>query len=262
MHDSLERFERDVHALRRRSGLAALLVPVVAAVLALGLSLSMVGQAQHRTSMPAAGETLPGRTTPIPTLERHRVFGTPLMGPFAAGSRTAMFAMGCFWGAERRFWRLSGVISTAAGYAGGTTPNPTYEETTTGLTGHAETVRVVYDPTRVRYEELLAQFWEGHDPTQGMRQGGDVGTQYRSVIFVSSPEERRVAERSLDIYQRAITAAGFGRITTEIVSSATFYFAEDYHQQYLEAHPGGYCGHGGTGVSCPIGLAEYEGGAD
>jgi peptide-methionine (S)-S-oxide reductase len=254
--------EDDLRALRRRSGMLGLFTPVLFALFAIVATVVAVSSAQHRTTMPARGDTLPGRATPIHTLERHRVFGTPLMGPFPSTSRTAMFAMGCFWGAERRFWRLPGVISTAAGYAGGTTPNPTYEEMGTGMTGHTETVRVVYDPSRIRYEELLAQFWEGHDPTQGMRQGGDIGTQYRSAIFASSAAELRTAERSRDIYQRAITAAGFGAITTEIAQLTTFYFAEDYHQQYLEANPGGYCGHGGTGVSCPIGLAEYEGGAE
>jgi peptide-methionine (S)-S-oxide reductase len=254
--------ERDVKALRTRSGLAALLVPALIALAGLAASVAVIGQAQHRTTMPSAEEALPGRASPIRTLERHRVFGTPLRGPFPEGTRTAMFAMGCFWGAERRFWRLEGVVSTAAGYAGGFTPNPTYEETITGRTGHAETVRVVYDPARIAYAALLEAFWEGHDPTQGMRQGGDVGTQYRSAIFVESDRDRTLAERSRRLYQRAISDAGFGPITTEIVRGATFYFAEDYHQQYLEAHPDGYCGHGGTGVSCPIGLAEYEGGAE
>jgi len=257
-----EHSDPEVTALRRRGGLPTLVAPILLALAALALGFVAVTSAQHHITMPAAGSALPGRSTPIRTLDRHRVFGTPMAGPFEASARTATFGMGCFWGAERRFWRLPGVLSTAAGYSAGTTRNPTYEEVSSGMTGHAEVVRVIYDPSRIRYEQLLAAFWEGHDPTQGMRQAGDVGTQYRSMILASSADDRRIAERSREIYQRAISAAGFGAITTEIVDAGPFYFAEDYHQQYLEANPGGYCGHGGTGVNCPFGLADYEGGAE
>ncbi len=215
------------------------------------------GIGQHATPMPTRRSALPGRATPIATAREHFVFHTPLTGPFAATSERAMFALGCFWGAERRFWNVPGVISTASGYTGGFTPNPTYEEVLSGRTGHAETVLVIYDPTRVRYEDLLRIFWEAHDPTQGMRQGNDVGTQYRSAIYTTTAEQERLASRSREVYQRALRAAGFGEITTEIAPAASFYYAEDYHQQYLAKNPSGYCGHGGTGVSCPIGLVSY-----
>jgi len=210
----------------------------------------------HRTSMPAAGEALPGRQERMPVARRHTVLGTPLTPPFPEGLEQAVFGMGCFWGEERRFWQVPGVWTTAVGYAGGQTPNPTYEEVCSGLTGHAEVVLVVYDPAKVRYEELLKVFWEGHDPTQGMRQGNDVGTQYRSAIYTYSDAQRAAAEMSKEAYQRRLTAAGHGRITTEIRPAPEFYYAEDYHQQYLSEskNPNGYCGLGGTGVSCPVGV--------
>lgn len=208
-----------------------------------------------KSAMPAAGTTLPGRAEPIPTAETHFVTGRPLKGPFPAGLATAMFGMGCFWGVERLFWKLPGVVATAAGYAGGGTSNPTYREVCSGQTGHNEVVLVTYDPARVGYEALLKLFWEGHDPTQGMRQGNDVGTQYRSGIYVFSPEQRAAAEASRDAYQARLTAAGLGTITGEIAEAPAFYYAEDYHQQYLAKNPGGYCGLGGTGVSCPVDTA-------
>src|SRR5438045_893552 len=185
----------------------------------------------------------------------HYVSGAPLEGR-APGLEEALFGMGCFWGAERTFWLTPGVVSTSVGYAGGSTPNPTYREVCSGQTGHAEVVRVVFDPARVRYEDLLRVFWEGHDPTQGMRQGNDVGTQYRSAIYVHGDEQRRAAEASREAYQQVLTKAGYGPITTEIAPAPAFYFAEDYHQQYLAKNPGGYCGHGGTGVSCPVGVVR------
>ena len=206
-------------------------------------------------SLPTAAEALPGRSQPISTTERHLVKGTPLKGPYPPGSEIAYFGMGCFWGAERMFWNLGpGVYTTAVGYAGGITPNPTYEETCTGKTGHAEVVMVVYDPDRVSYERLLKVFWENHDPTQGMRQGNDVGTTYRSALYTTTPEQHRLAERSKTAYEAALTAKRMGPITTEIREAPTFYYAEGYHQQYLQRNPGGYCGLAGTGVSCPIGL--------
>ena len=205
--------------------------------------------------MPAPGQALPGRSQPIPTAARHFINGRPLKGPYPAGLETAMFGLGCFWGAERKFWELGdGVYVTAAGYAGGETPNPTYEEVCTGRTGHNEVVRVVYDPTRISYEQLLKTFWESHDPTQGMRQGNDVGTQYRSGIYASSPAQRAAAEASKAMYERELRAKGYGPVTTEILDAPEFYFAEDYHQQYLAKNPAGYCGLGGTGVSCPVGV--------
>ena len=205
--------------------------------------------------MPAPGQALPGRSQPIPTAARHFINGRPLKGPYPAGLETAMFGLGCFWGAERKFWELGdGVYVTAAGYAGGQTPNPTYEEVCTGRTGHNEVVRVVYDPSKISYEQLLKTFWESHDPTQGMRQGNDVGTQYRSGIYASSPAQRAAAEASKAMYERELRAKGYGPVTTEILDAPEFYFAEDYHQQYLAKNPYGYCGLGGTGVSCPIGL--------
>ena len=207
-----------------------------------------------KSTLPERDKALPGRPAPMPVPEAHFVNGNALKGPFPAGLRTAVFALGCFWGAERRFWETAGVWSTAAGYAAGFTPNPTYEEVCSGGTGHAEVVLVVYDPAIVSYEDLLTVFWESHDPTQGMRQGNDVGTQYRSGIYSDDPEERQTAERSRERYQAALSGAGHGRITTEILPLGEFYYAEDYHQQYLAKNPGGYCGIGGTGVSCPTGL--------
>jgi len=216
---------------------------------------------QHSTTMPSRASALRGRSTPIETAAQHYVFRTPLRGPFPAGSERAYFAMGCFWGAERRFWTIEGVVSTAAGYMGGYTPNATYEEVCTGNTGHTEIVQVVYDPRRLRFPELLRAFWEAHDPTQGMRQGNDVGTQYRSAIYMTTDAQLTAAQRSAQVYQEALTRDGFGRITTEIrraSDAGEFYFAEDYHQQYLAKNPNGYCGHGGTGTTCPIGLVPYE----
>jgi peptide-methionine (S)-S-oxide reductase len=209
---------------------------------------------KKKSAMPEPGAALPGRADAVPTAEAHFVSGRALKGPYPAGLERAVFGMGCFWGVERMFWKLPGVWVTAAGYAGGETPNPTYREVCSGLTGHNEVVLVVYDPAEVSYETLLKQFWEGHDPTQGMRQGNDVGTQYRSGIYVFSPEQRGAAEASREAYQARLTAAGHGRITTEIREAPEFYFAEDYHQQYLAKNPGGYCGVGGTGVSCPVGV--------
>jgi peptide-methionine (S)-S-oxide reductase len=198
--------------------------------------------------MPAAGEALPGRMQAMRVPEAHYVNGNRLAPPFPDGLRLALFGLGCFWGAERRFWVLPGVYSTAVGYAGGQTPNPTYEEVCTGLTGHNEVVRVVFDPMQVGYTQLLKVFWESHDPTQGMRQGNDVGTQYRSGIYACDGEQRVLAERSRDAYQRRLSAAGRSPITTEILRAPEFYYAEDYHQQYLAKNPGGYCGPGGCGV--------------
>jgi peptide-methionine (S)-S-oxide reductase len=186
---------------------------------------------------------------------RHVVLGTPMEPPFPSGTALALFGMGCFWGAERKFWQAPGVFTTAVGYAAGFTPNPTYEEVCSGQTGHAEVVRVVFDPGAVSYEDILKIFWENHDPTQGMRQGNDVGTQYRSGLYVYDDGQRRLAEASRDAYQTGLTKAGFGRITTELGPAPEFYYAEDYHEQYLAKNPGGYCGIGGTGVTCPVGLA-------
>ncbi len=205
--------------------------------------------------MPTPEEALPGRDEPMPVPAAHFVNGHPLAGPFPEGMKTAMFAMGCFWGAEKKLWQLPGVYSTAVGYAAGLTPNPTYREVCTGRTGHAEVVRVIYDPRAVSYEDLLRAFWESHDPTQGMRQGNDTGTQYRSGVYTYDEEQRRAAEASRETYQRVLTEAGHGKITTEIVAAPDFYFAEEYHQQYLAKNPDGYCGLGGTGVACPVGLA-------
>lgn len=209
---------------------------------------------QKPMNIPTAAEALPGRATPIPTATTHAVNGTPLKPPFPAGMETAIFGLGCFWGAERKFWQLPGVYTTAVGYAGGPTPNPTYRELCTGMTGHNEVVLVVFDPRKVSYDMLLKTFWESHDPTQGMRQGNDVGTQYRSGIYVASPEQRRAAEESRKAFQKNLDQAGYGAITTEIVDAPPFYYAEDVHQQYLAKNPNGYCGLGGTGVSCPIAL--------
>jgi peptide-methionine (S)-S-oxide reductase len=211
--------------------------------------------------MVTADKALPGREAPLPIPPRHEVLDGPLAPPYPDGSATAEFALGCFWGAERKFWQTPGVLSTAVGYEGGYTPNPTYEEVCSGLTGHAEAVRVVYDPAEVSYEQLLRIFWEAHDPTQGMRQGNDIGSQYRSVIFYRTDAERAAAMASRDAYQKVLTDSGYGDITTEIVPVADFFFAEDYHQQYLSdnKNPDGYCGLGGTGVSCPIGVAPADG---
>jgi peptide-methionine (S)-S-oxide reductase len=208
---------------------------------------------RKKTAMPRPEEALPGRAAPIPTAERHAVNGRPLKGPYPEGARTALFGLGCFWGAERKFWQLPGVWVTAVGYAGGFTPNPTYEEVCSGRTGHNEVVLAVYDPAAVSYETLLKTFWESHDPTQGMRQGNDVGTQYRSGIYVFDAAQREAAEASKRAYEAALRAKGWGPITTEILDAPEFYFAEDYHQQYLAKNPFGYCGLGGTGVACPIG---------
>ena len=202
--------------------------------------------------MPSASESLPGRATKMPVPETHFVNGNRLTPPFPAGLETAVFGLGCFWGAERCFWQLPGVYSTAVGYAGGHTPNPTYEEVCSGLTGHTEVVQVVFDPKKVSYDQLLKTFWECHDPTQGMRQGNDVGTQYRSAIYATTPEQKRRAEASRAVFQKALSAAGRGAVTTEIADAPAFYYAEDYHQQYLAKNPGGYCGLGGTGVTCPV----------
>jgi peptide-methionine (S)-S-oxide reductase len=207
------------------------------------------------TQVPPAAEALPGRDERMPVPDRHFVNGHRLTPPFAEGLQRAMFAMGCFWGAERKFWQQPGVHSTAVGYAAGQTANPTYREVCSGMTGHAEVVLVVFDPGVVSYDELLRVFWENHDPTQGMRQGNDVGTQYRSGIYAFDEEQRRAAEASRKAFQQELSAAGYGSITTEIVAAPEFYYAEEYHQQYLAKNPGGYCGLGGTGVSCPTGAA-------
>ena len=205
--------------------------------------------------IPAADEALPGRDKPIPTAKRHFVNGHQLQPPYPQGLEQAVFAMGCFWGAERKFWELGdGVFSTAVGYAGGSTPNPTYEEVCSGMTGHTEVVLVVFDPAQISYEALLKTFWENHDPTQGMRQGNDVGTQYRSAIYTFGDAQLKAANDSKAAFGKALAGKGYGAITTEIAPSGPFYFAEDYHQQYLAKNPAGYCGLGGTGVSCPIGV--------
>jgi peptide-methionine (S)-S-oxide reductase len=209
---------------------------------------------RKKSEMPSAAEALPGRPTPIPTASRHFINGHELQGPYPQGLETAMFGLGCFWGAERKFWELGeGVHVTAVGYAGGHTPNPTYQEVCSGRTGHNEVVLVVFDPAKISYEQLLKTFWESHDPTQGMRQGNDVGTQYRSGIYAFTPAQRHAAEASKATYEKALAAKRFGAVTTEIIDAPPFYFAEDYHQQYLAKNPMGYCGLGGTGVSCPIG---------
>jgi len=208
-----------------------------------------------KLQMPTAREALPGRSEAMPVPERHFVNGHRIVPPFPQGTALALFGMGCFWGAERKFWAHAGVYATAVGYAGGHTPNPTYREVCTGMTGHNEVVRVVFEPAAVNYDQLLRIFWENHDPTQGMRQGNDVGTQYRSGIYCYDDAQRRAAEAARDAYQQGLDAAGYGRITTEILAAPEFYYAEEYHQQYLAKNPGGYCGLGGTGVSCPAGLA-------
>ena len=205
--------------------------------------------------MLAPEDTLPGRETPMPVVEPHVVLGTSIVPPFPEGTESAIFGMGCFWGAERLFWKLPNVTTTAVGYAGGTTPNPTYEEACSGRTGHTEAVLVVFDPSLISYDELLKTFWEGHDPTQGMRQGNDVGTQYRSAAYWTTDVQRDAVLASRDMYQQELSRAHHGQITTEIAQAGTFYYAENYHQQYLARNPNGYCGIGGTGVACPIGLS-------
>lgn len=211
--------------------------------------------------MVSPDQALPGRPIAMPVADRHEVLGTPLKGPFPEGLQVAVFGMGCFWGAERLFWTLPGVYTTSAGYAGGVTRNPTYEETCSGRTGHAEVVQVVYDPSKITYEDLLKVFWENHDPTQGMRQGNDVGTQYRSAIYTTTDEQRAIAESSRDAFQPIVTRAGKGEITTEIAPLGSYYFAEDHHQQYLAPtkNPNGYCNHGPNGLSCPVGVARVAG---
>ena len=208
--------------------------------------------------LPTPERALPGRTQAMPFENRHFVNGHPLKAPFPAGIETAIFGLGCFWGAERKFWQADGVYSTAVGYAAGLTPNPTYEEVCTGMTGHNEVVLVAFDPKKISFEKLLQIFWESHDPTQGMRQGNDVGTQYRSGIYVTSPAQRKAAEASRAAYGAALKREGYDAITTEILDAPPFYYAEDYHQQYLAKNPAGYCGLGGTGVSCPVGLAAAD----
>jgi peptide-methionine (S)-S-oxide reductase len=209
-----------------------------------------------KTRMPTAEEALPGRERRMPVPARHEVLGTPLEPPFPEGTERAVFGMGCFWGAERVFWQADGVVTTAVGYAGGHTPNPTYEEVCSARTGHNEVVLVVFDPALTSYEAILKRFWENHDPTQGMRQGNDAGTQYRSGIYWYSEAQREAAEASRDAYERRLAEAGYGPVTTEILPAPDFYYAEDYHQQYLAKVPNGYCGLGGTGVTCPIGVAS------
>ncbi|MPZ66629.1 MAG: peptide-methionine (S)-S-oxide reductase MsrA [Pseudonocardiaceae bacterium] len=218
--------------------------------------MALFGRDKNR--MVTAQEALPGRESPIQVSERHAVSGNRIVPPFPEGMRTAVFGMGCFWGAERIFWRTPGVYSTAAGYAGGHTPNPSYEEVCSGRTGHAEVVLVLYDPAQISYGELLRLFWEGHDPTQGMRQGNDVGTQYRSAVYTADDEQHAEAETSERAYQHALHAAGRGDVSTEITTLRTFYYAEDYHQQYLGRNKNGYCGIGGTGVAYPVGVESAE----
>jgi peptide-methionine (S)-S-oxide reductase len=215
--------------------------------------------AGKKTQMVTADEALPGRTDRfMPVPEAHFINGNPLVGPWPAGYETAVFGLGCFWGAERKFWQTDGVYSTAVGYAGGYTPNPTYEETCSGRTGHTEVVLVVFDPAKVSYQELLRVFWENHDPTQGMRQGNDVGTQYRSAIYTLTDAQSKAAEASKEVFQARLTEQRYGAITTEIASAGPFYYAEPYHQQYLGKNPNGYCGIGGTGVTCPVGVVVAD----
>ncbi|MCC5986767.1 MAG: peptide-methionine (S)-S-oxide reductase MsrA [Pararhodobacter sp.] len=211
--------------------------------------------ASSKQKMITKAEALPGRAQPIPTAETHALSGRPLKAPLPEGMKAALFGMGCFWGAERLFWQREGVWLTMVGYGGGFTPNPSYEEVCSGQTGHTELVRVIHDPTVVSFEALMRLFWESHDPTQGMRQGNDTGTQYRSAIYWTNPDQKALAEASRDAYQARLREAGLGSITTEIRPAPEFYFAEDYHQQYLAKNPAGYCGIGGTGVSCPVGLS-------
>ena len=213
----------------------------------------------RKLKLPSPTEALPGRSQPLAVRKTHAVSGAPTVPPWPPGAELAMFGLGCFWGAERIFWQAPGVVSTQVGYAGGYTPNPSYEEVCSGRTGHAEVVRVVFDPSKTSYQDLLRIFWESHDPTQGMRQGNDVGTQYRSAIYTYGAEQRAAADASRDAYQKALAAAGHGAISTQIAAAPEFYYAEDYHQQYLHKNPDGYCGIGGTGVSCPIGLGATAG---
>jgi peptide-methionine (S)-S-oxide reductase len=212
----------------------------------------------RKATMVRAEDALPGRDTKMPVPARHEVLGTPLEAPYPAGTQVAEFALGCFWGEERTFWQVPGVVSTSVGYEGGFTPNPTYEEVCTGQTGHAETVRVAFDPVKVSYRQLLKVFWESHDPTQGMRQGNDAGTQYRSAIFYHGDGQRQAAQESARDFQQRLDQAGFGQITTAIAAASEFYFAEDYHQQYLHKVPHGYCPDHSTGVSCPVGLIKAD----
>ncbi len=211
---------------------------------------------KKKTRMPGESEALPGRDDTMPVADRHVVLGAKMSAPFPDGMQLAMFGLGCFWGAEKKFWQAPGVYSTQVGYAAGFTKNPTYREVCTGMTGHNEVVRVVFDPSKTSYEELLKVFFESHDPTQGMRQGNDVGTQYRSGIYVYDAAQRKAAEQAKDAYTKALRDAGYGDVTTEIVDAPAFYYAEDYHQQYLAKNPDGYCGLGGTGVACPIGVVK------
>jgi peptide-methionine (S)-S-oxide reductase len=212
-----------------------------------------------KTQMVSPGEALPGRSEPMPVPDRHAVLGTRLRPPYPDGTEVAEFALGCFWGAEKMFWQIPGVVTTAVGYEGGFTPNPTYEEVCSGRTGHAETVRVVFDPAKVSYAELLKAFWEAHNPTQGMRQGNDIGTQYRSAIFYRSPQQQAQAEESRAAYAKRLAEAGYRDVTTDVIPGGEFYFAEDYHQQYLHKVPDGYCPDHGTGISCPVGAASADG---
>ena len=214
---------------------------------------------RKKAELVTAEQALPGRGQPIPTAQRHFVSGHPLKGPYPAGLETVVFALGCYWGAERKFWQAPGVVSTSVGYVAGHTPNPTYEEVCSGRTGHTEAVRAIFDPKKTSYAALLRVFWESHDPTQGMRQGNDVGTQYRSGLYYYDDEQKRLALASRDAFQKELAAAGYGAITTEIAPAPEYYFAEDYHQQYLAKNPNGYCGLGGTGVSCPIGVLPDAG---
>lgn len=221
--------------------------------------MSLFGLFDKKSALPTPEEALPGRSAAMPVPARHFVNGNPLKPPFPAGIETAVFGLGCFWGAERKFWQVEGVYTTAVGYAAGITPNPTYQEVCSGMTGHNEVVLVAFDPKVVSYEDLLKVFWESHNPTQGMQQGNDRGTQYRSGIYTYSEAQQKAAAASKEMYQTALTAAKYGAITTEIVAEPTFYYAEEYHQQYLAKNPGGYCGLGGTNVSCPVMVAPYEG---
>jgi peptide-methionine (S)-S-oxide reductase len=218
----------------------------------------MLFRSLHKSRLVEPHDALPGRDERMPVPSRHEVLGTPLEPPFPEGLERAVFGLGCFWGAERVFWQAPGIYTTAVGYAGGFTPNPSYQEACSGRTGHTEAVLVVFDPKVTSYEELLRLFWESHDPTQGMRQGNDVGTQYRSAILWTSDEQRAAAEASCDMYQRVLADAGYGAITTELAEAGPFYYAEDYHQQYLAKNPNGYCGLGGTGVTCPTGLVASD----
>jgi peptide-methionine (S)-S-oxide reductase len=220
--------------------------------------MSLFGLFNKKSSLPTPEEALTGRSESMPVPSKHFVNGNPLQPPFPEGMETAMFGLGCFWGAERKFWQVKGVYTTAVGYAAGITPNPTYQEVCSGLTGHNEVVLAAYDPKVVSYEDLLKVFWESHNPTQGMRQGNDTGTQYRSGIYTYSAAQKKAAETSKAMYQRALTEAKYGEITTEILDAPPFYYAEEYHQQYLAKNPGGYCGLGGTNVSCPVMVAPYE----